>query len=92
MAFGAAVFMVMMVGVGGYQAVASHTIKAFTLGIDPAPSVPYIGTPAGSALSMCGLPSDGSGSSIISVHAGSWRHSSSSKAGHSPTGLLSACN
>jgi len=82
----------MMLGVGGYQAVASHTVKAFTLGMDPEPAVAFIGIPAGSALSMCGLPDTGSDTSAFTVHASSWRHSAGTRSGHSPTGLVGACN
>ena len=85
--------MVMMMGVGGFQLVASHRIVAFTLGIDPAPAdVQWIGTPAGSALSMCGLPSERADTSGITVQASSWRHSTNTSSEHSPPGLVSACN
>jgi hypothetical protein len=87
------VFAAMMVGVGGYQAAASHTIGAFMLGADPEPSsVVSIGVPAGSALSMCGLPAGDEAAPILTLHAGDWRHSSGSPAGHSATGLVNACN
>jgi hypothetical protein len=92
-AVGVSVFAAMLVGVGGYQAVASHTIGAFLLGVDPKPGVAAIGTPAGSALSMCGLPSSvSSDASFITVHSSSWRHTSGSGSGHSPAGLVSDCN
>ena len=87
------VFGAMMVGVGGYQAAASHTIGAFMLGVDPAPvTVPFIGTPPGSALSMCAMPSSEDAGSILTIHASDWRHSSSSKSDHSPPGMVDACN
>ena len=91
---GVAVFVAMTVGVGGYQAVASHTIGAFTLGVDPAPIAMHSGDPvAGSALSLCVQSVDEvSSSSFITVHATSWRHAMSTQSKHSPTGLASVCN
>ena len=88
-----AVFAGMMIGVGGYQAAANHTIGAFMLGVDPEPaSVPFIGTPPGSALSMCAIPSSEDATTVITVHASDWRRSSNTGSDHSPPGLVGACN
>ena len=91
---GTAVFVAMMVGVGGYQAVASHTIGAFMIGVDPDPVAVHSTDPvAGSALSMCAQSPDlQSASSFITVHATNWRHAMSAQSKHSPTGLVSVCN
>lgn len=90
---GVVVFVAMMIGVGGYQAVAGHVVGAFMLGVDPAPLAAGSSDPApGSALSMCAQSVDDGPSSFITVHASSWRHSGSTQSSHSPAGLAGVCN
>lgn len=90
---GAAVFVAMMIGVGGYQAVAAHVVGAFMLGVDPAPHHhPVIGVVPGSALSMCSQSQAEESSPFITVHSASWRESMSARSSHSPPGLVDVCN